>query len=97
MARRISEKQRQARPDAEAFDYDNPEWTEDDFNGARPPHEVLPASVLKAFPRTRGPQVAARKIPVSIRLTPEVVERFKAEGPGWQARIDEVLKKAVGL
>ena len=29
--------------------------------------------------------------------TPEVVERFKASGPGWQSRIDDVLKKAVGL
>ncbi|WP_234901870.1 BrnA antitoxin family protein [Agrobacterium rubi] len=30
-------------------------------------------------------------------LSPEVVEHYKATGPGWQARIDEVLKKAAGL
>lgn len=80
-----------------AFDDDNPEWTEQDFRDARPPHEVLPPEVLKAFPRTRGPQKSPKKIPVSIRLSPEVVERFKAGGPGWQARIDEVLRKAVGV
>ncbi len=79
------------------FDDDNPEWTEEDFKRARPPHEVLPANILKAFPKTRGPQAAAKKVPVSIRLTAEVVERFKADGPGWQSRIDAVLKKAVGL
>ncbi|HEY8574819.1 MAG TPA: BrnA antitoxin family protein [Devosia sp.] len=79
------------------FDDDNPEWTEEDFKRARPAHEVLPPEVLKAFPKTRGLQVEPKKIPVSIRLTAEVVERFKADGPGWQTRIDEVLKKAVGL
>jgi len=79
------------------FDKDNPEWTEEDFRRSKPPHEVLPPEVLKAFPKTRGPQIAPRKVPVSIRLTSEVVERFKAGGPGWQSRIDEVLKKAVGL
>lgn len=80
-----------------AFDADNPEWTEADFQRARPAHEVLPEQVLKAFPKTRGPQVAPKKIPVSIRLSPEVIERFKAQGPGWQTRIDDILKKAVGL
>lgn len=79
------------------FDEDNPEWTEEDFKRAQPPHAILPAEVLKAFPKTRGPQAAARKVPVSIRLTAEVVERFKADGPGWQSRIDAALKKAVGL
>lgn len=81
------------------FDDENPEWTEQDFKKARPAHEVLPPEVLKAFPgtKTRGPQKAPRKIPVSLRLSPEVVERFKADGPGWQRRIDETLKKAMGL
>lgn len=79
-----------------AFDADNPEWTDEDFRRARP-GGALPPEILRAFPKTRGPQKAPRKIPVSIRLTPEVVERFKASGPGWQSRIDEVLKKAVGL
>jgi len=79
------------------FDQDNPEWTKEDFERAKPPHEVLPPHVLKAFPKTRGPQVGPKKVPVSIRLSPEVVRYFKAGGPGWQSRIDEVLKKAAGL
>ena len=59
--------------------------------------QQLSPEILKAFPRTRGPQTAPKKIPVSIRLSAEVVERFKATGPGWQSRIDAALKKAVGL
>jgi uncharacterized protein (DUF4415 family) len=77
------------------FDEENPEWTREDFARARPAHEVLPPQVLAAFKKTRGPQKAPRKIPVSIRLSSEVVEHFRADGPGWQNRIDEALKKAV--
>lgn len=73
-------------------DPDNPEWTKDDFARARPASE-LPAAIRKAFPRTRGPQKAPKKIPVSLRLSPEVVEHFKSGGPGWQARIDDALRK----
>jgi uncharacterized protein (DUF4415 family) len=79
------------------IDSDNPEWTEEDFRRAKPAHDVLPAEVLASFPRTRGLQAAPKKVPVSIRLSADVVERFKAQGPGWQTRIDEILKKAVGL
>ncbi len=77
-------------------DPENPEWTAGDFASARPASE-LPADVRKAFPRTRGPQKAPKKIPVSLRLSPDVVERFKADGPGWQSRMDDALRKAAGL
>ena len=76
-------------------DPENPEWTEADFARAKPAHEVLPPEVLSAFRRTRGAQKAPKKVPVSIRLSPEVVEHFKATGPGWQNRINDTLKQAV--
>jgi uncharacterized protein (DUF4415 family) len=34
---------------------------------------------------------------ISIRIDPEVLERFRESGPGWQGRINEILRKAVGL
>ncbi|MEO6015553.1 MAG: BrnA antitoxin family protein [Devosia sp.] len=77
------------------FDDDNPEWTEQDFKDARPAEEVLPPHILKAFPKLRGAQKAPTKIPVSLRLSPDVVEHFKATGDGWQTRIDETLKAAI--
>jgi uncharacterized protein (DUF4415 family) len=43
----------------------------------------------------RGSQKAPTKIPVSIRLSPEVVSNFKAKGPGWQSKIDDALRKIV--
>ena len=74
----------------------NPEWTEEDFANSHPASE-LPPEILAAFPRTRGPQKSPKKIPVSIRLSPEVAEHFRATGRGWQSRIDDVLKKITGL
>jgi uncharacterized protein (DUF4415 family) len=43
----------------------------------------------------RGPQKAPTKKLVSIRLSPEVIEHFKATGPGWQTRIDTTLLKSI--
>jgi uncharacterized protein (DUF4415 family) len=43
----------------------------------------------------RGPQKAPTKKLVSLRLSPEVVEHFKAGGRGWQTRIDRTLKQAI--
>jgi uncharacterized protein (DUF4415 family) len=79
------------------FDEENPEWTEEDFARAKPAHEVLAPDVLSAFRNTRGPQREATKVPISIRLSRDVVQHFKATGPGWQRRIDETLRKAAGL
>jgi uncharacterized protein (DUF4415 family) len=43
----------------------------------------------------RGKQRAPTKRLVTMRLSANVVEYFKAGGPGWQTRIDETLKRAV--
>ena len=56
---------------------------------------MLPAEILKAFPKLRGPQKAPTKVPVSLRLSREVVDHYKATGDGWQTRIDEALKAAI--
>jgi uncharacterized protein (DUF4415 family) len=78
-----------------AADPDNPQWTAEDFKRAKPFAEVFPD--LAASRRGRGPQKEPTKVAVSLRLSREVVERFKADGPGWQTRMDEALKKAAGL
>jgi uncharacterized protein (DUF4415 family) len=71
---------------------DNPEWTEEDFAKAKPFAEVFP-ELAASIRRGRGPSKAPTKVPVSIRLSPEVVAYFKAKGPGWQSQIDDVLRK----
>ena len=65
---------------------DNPRWTKNDFAKAKPFDEVFPT-----MRKGRGPNKAPTKKLVSLRLSPEVLEHFKADGPGWQTRIDETL------
>jgi uncharacterized protein (DUF4415 family) len=69
---------------------------------ARPLHEerlarMSPASAADAADikrRLRGrPRVRSLKHLVSLRLDPDVVARFRATGPGWQSRINEVLRE----
>jgi uncharacterized protein (DUF4415 family) len=43
----------------------------------------------------RGPQKAPTKKLVSLRLAPEVIEHFKASGPGWQTRIERTLLESI--
>jgi uncharacterized protein (DUF4415 family) len=52
------------------------------------------ASAIVRRPGQRGEQKSATKRLVSLRLSPAVLDYFKDTGPGWQTRIDEVLKKA---
>jgi uncharacterized protein (DUF4415 family) len=78
-----------------ALDPDNPEWTEEDFGLARPAREVFPELVADYIRRTRGAQKKPRKVLVSLRLEPEVLEKLRAGGPGWQTRANDLLRKAV--
>ena len=42
--------------------------------------------------RRRGPQKSPKKIPISIRLSPDVASGLRATGDGWQRRVDDVLR-----
>ena len=77
------------RPNPELIDDENPEWTEEDFKRALP-FSSLPES-LQAKLRGR-PKAAVTKERITIRLSPEVVEQFRASGDGWQTRVDAALK-----
>jgi len=54
----------------------------------------LPSEFKNAVRKGRPPQ-EVHKIPVSIRLSAEVVEHYRATGKGWQTRIDEDLKATI--
>ena len=43
----------------------------------------------------RGPQKAPTKKLVSLRLSREVIDHFKATGRGWQTRIDGALLESI--
>jgi uncharacterized protein (DUF4415 family) len=67
---------------AKVNDPDNPAWTED----------ILGAPQLK---RGRGPQEAPTKVLTSVRLDADILEFFKAQGAGYQSRINAALRLEV--
>lgn len=75
------------RPDPEMIDDENPEWTDAEAQHAVPVTS-LPVS-LQTRLRDR-PKVAVIKERISLRLSPDVLEAFRATGEGWQTRIDTV-------
>lgn len=44
----------------------------------------------------KGPSLPGVKEMVSLRIDKDVLEYFQDEGPGWQDRINEALRKAAG-
>ena len=72
--------------------YDNPELTAEDFAKAKPFAEVFP-ELAASIRRGRGPNKAPTKKLVSLRLSGQVIEAYKAKGPGWQSRIDADLRR----
>jgi uncharacterized protein (DUF4415 family) len=86
---------RKKKPDPYLVDKDNPGWTEKMFRKARPAAEFFPR-VGEAWRRARGrPPKEITKQQVTLRLSPEVLAYFRAQGSGWQTRIDEVLNRYV--
>ncbi|HSC18383.1 MAG TPA: BrnA antitoxin family protein [Rhizomicrobium sp.] len=70
---------------------DSPPLTAEQWKHARPFKEVMPEFV-EAWRRSRGrPRTPNPKTLVSLRLDSDVLDAFKAEGPGWQTRINKVL------
>ena len=75
---------------------DNPQWTKADFAKAKPFSEALP-ELAASIRKGRGPNKAPTKKLVSLRQSPDVLNHFKATGPGWQSRIDDALRKAARI
>jgi uncharacterized protein (DUF4415 family) len=75
---------------------DAPEWSDDVFERAeirRGDKIVRPAS--GTLTKMGRPRLQNPKRQVTLRLDGEVIDRWRASGPGWQSRINEILKKAV--
>jgi uncharacterized protein (DUF4415 family) len=76
---------------------DAPEWSKEQFARAE---IAVGGKVLNGargtLTRPRGrPRKADAKVHIHIRLSPQVLGYFRATGPGWQTRIDEVLRQWV--
>ena len=75
---------------------DAPDWTPEVFDMAevRQGEELLrPAKA--ALGRGR-PKLERPKVRVTLRLDADLVDKLREDGPGWQTRANNLLKKAAG-
>lgn len=81
-----------------ASDPDAPEATDEQLAQARPFTDAFP-TLAEAMRKNLGgrPRAQNPKVAVSLRLDPDVVAAFKADGPGWQTRMNEALRAAAGI
>ncbi len=78
---------------------DAPEWTEDHFRYAQLSvgGKVIRKAVGTWTNPGGRPLSVNPKRQVTLRLDPDVIEKFRATGKGWQSRINAELRKALGI
>jgi uncharacterized protein (DUF4415 family) len=83
-----------------------------EFRMTRPPNRFRPTDALSAAEAVfkpapppiaepvrlaKKPGVPGSKELVSIKLDSDLLAHFQEDGPGWQERINDALRKAAGL
>ena len=63
----------------------------EDLARFRPARELASSTLARKL-GIRGPQKSPTKERITIRLSPDVLRRFRATGDGWQTRVDAALK-----
>jgi uncharacterized protein (DUF4415 family) len=77
------------------IDEENPEWTAQSVAEARPFAEMFPAQ-FKALKNQGGrPTLEQPKVHIGFRLAADVVNGVRATGPGYNARVEKVLREAL--
>lgn len=68
------------------------ELTAADF-GAAKRLDSLPEGLKTKLRKLRGPQKSPTKEQISLRVSRDILERYRATGPGWQGRMDQALRE----
>jgi uncharacterized protein (DUF4415 family) len=68
--------------------------TSDSRDAAEAAFKAATTKPLEPAPKT--PALPNAKELVSLRIDRDVLEHFQEDGPGWQERINEALRKATG-
>ena len=75
---------------------DAPEWTADVFERAEVRNgEQLVRPASGTLTKRGRPKLDQPKKQITLRLDQDVIDRLRAGGPGWQGRINDILRKAV--
>lgn len=86
-----------AREDWDAVEAASFEATPEELAQAVSFAEAFPA-LAESIKRGRGrPATGKAREQISIRLDPDVISALKASGPGWQGRVNDALRRELGL
>ena len=69
---------------------DIPELTDEWFDKAE---FAIGDRVVRPARRPGRPKSESVKKLIALRLDPDIIERFRATGPGWQSRINAALRE----
>ncbi len=75
---------------------DSPEITAEQFAQSVPLSKAMP-ELVAAIRRRRGNPRTPTKDLVSLRLDKDVLATLRASGSGWQSRVNDMLRKGLGL
>jgi uncharacterized protein (DUF4415 family) len=75
---------------------DGPEWLDEHFERAAIYHgDKLIRPATGTYTKPGRPKLANPKRQVTLRLDGDLLDRLREGGPGWQSRINEILRAAV--
>ncbi len=85
------------KPDPFFVDEETAPLTAEEISALRPATEVFSEMGIEP-PRPRGrPKLAHPKEAVSIRLDADIVKALRSSGPGWQTRVNDMLRQWLKL
>lgn len=58
---------------------------------------IRPATGVPVSDRRGRPRMASPKQAIKLRLDADLLAHFRATGPGWQTRINAILRKAARI
>jgi uncharacterized protein (DUF4415 family) len=79
-------------------DVDSPPLTDKQLVNMKPVRDAFPDLAEYAAKRKRGqrgPQKAPRKVPMSMRVDPDLLARYQSTGAGWQTRMHQALQRGL--
>jgi len=77
---------------------ENPEWTAEDFDRARPFSDAHPeffAAWQKEKNKGGRPKVEHPRAHIAFRWDPDLVAHIKATGKGYNARVEKIMRNAL--
>lgn len=83
------------KPDPYMIDFETAPLTDEEIKRLRPAREVFTELGLPLPGKPGRPPSGNGKQQVTLRLDNEIIDFFKADGPGWQTRLNEELASVV--